>query len=168
MPISEYLRKLREHVGTALVLMPAVSALVYDDAGRVLLARVASADVWVPPGGAVDPDEAPQDAVVREVWEEVGLHVEPIRCLGCFGGPEFRVTYANGDVVSYVSTAYECRVLGGTLRPDGDEVLEARWFGIDELAAVALSRWTKIVLPELLRRRTGWVPPVTWRPPTAA
>lgn len=165
MPISEYLRKLREHVGTTLVLMPAVSAFVFDDAGRVLLARHATGGVWGTPGGAIDPDESPQDAVVREAWEELGLHVEPVQCLGSFGGPDFRVVYENGDVVSYVITAYECRVLGGTLRPDGEEVLEARWFAVDQLASLTLSRWAQVVLPELLARRTGWVPPVTWRPP---
>ncbi|MCC6765781.1 MAG: NUDIX domain-containing protein [Deltaproteobacteria bacterium] len=165
MPISDYLKNLRLRIGSALVLMPSVTAVVFDEAGRVLLARHANGDVWGTPGGAVDPDEPPQDAVVREVWEELGLLVEPTRCLGTFGGPEFRITYANGDVVAYVITAYECRRTGGTLRPDGDEVLEGRWFRSDELATVALSRWARGVLPELVRRRAAWVPPVTWRPP---
>lgn len=165
MPISEYLRTLRERIGTALVLMPAVAAMVFDEDGRVLLARHATGDLWGAPGGAIDPDEPPQDAVVREVWEELGIDVEPVRCLGTFGGPDFRVTYANGDVVSYVITAYECRVVGGTLRPDGDEVLEARWFRSDEIEDLALSPGARRVLPELVRRRTGWVPPVGWRPP---
>ena len=167
MAISSYLRDLRTRIGSALVLMPSVSALVFDDAGRVLLARHAHGDVWGTPGGAVDPDEAPEDAVVREVWEELRLHVEPIRCLGTFGGPDFRVTYANGDVVSYVITAYECRRVDGTLRPDGEEVLEARWFAVDELADLKLARWAQRVLPELMRRRTSWVPPAAWRPPAA-
>ena len=69
MPISEYLRTLRERIGTALVLMPAVAAMVFDEDGRVLLARHATGDLWGAPGGAIDPDEPPQDAVVREVWE---------------------------------------------------------------------------------------------------
>ncbi len=168
MGISDYLKGIRARLGPALVLVPSVSALVFDDAGRVLLARHANGDVWGTPGGAVDPDEPPQDAVVREVWEEVGLHVEPMRCLGTFGGPDFRVTYANGDVVSYVITAYECRNVGGVLRPDGEEVLEARWCAADELADLNLARWARTVLPELIRRPASWVPAVTWRPPDRA
>ena len=169
MPISHYLRELRTLIGTKLVLMPSVAALVFDDAGRVLLARhsTGGGGVWSTPGGAIDPDETPQDAVVREVWEELRLDVEPIRCVGTFGGPEFRITYANGDEVAYVITAFECRILGGELRPDGDEVLEARWFAVDELRGLVLSNWAKSVLPTLVARRADWVPPATWRPPRA-
>lgn len=165
MPISDYLRDLRTRVGTTLVLMPSVAALIFDEHGRVLLARHANGGVWSTPGGAIDPDEGPQDAVVREVWEELGLRVEPTRCLGSFGGPEFRITYANGDVVAYVITAFECRRLGGEIRPDGDEVLEARYVAADELRDLPLSAWATVVLPTLMERRADWVPPVTWRPP---
>lgn len=165
MAISDYLRELRARIGTTLVLMPAANAIIRDDDGRLLLARAASAGVWVLPGGAVDPDEPPQDAVVREVWEEVGLSVEPVRCLGTFGGPAFQVTYENGDRVSYVSTIYECRRVSGTLRPDGDEILEARWVAEGEMPTIALARGLSTILPELLRNPGGWVPPVGWRPP---
>lgn len=165
MAISEYLKDLRARIGTTLVLMPAANAIIRDDDGRLLLARAASAGVWVLPGGAVDPDEPPQDAVVREVWEEVGLCVEPVRCLGTFGGPAFQVTYENGDRVSYVSTIYECRRVGGALRPDGDEILEARWVAQSEIPTIELARGLRTILPELLRNPDGWVPAVGWRPP---
>jgi 8-oxo-dGTP pyrophosphatase MutT (NUDIX family) len=168
MPISDYLKELRALLGTQLVLMPSVAAVVFDDAGRVLLARHSTGGVWSTPGGAIDPDETPQDAVVREVWEELRLDVEPIRFLGTFGGPAFRITYENGDEVAYVITAFECRIVGGDIRPDGDEVLEARWFAVDELADLVLSNWARTVLPTLVARRDAWVPPVTWRPPTGA
>jgi 8-oxo-dGTP pyrophosphatase MutT (NUDIX family) len=69
----------------------------------------------------IDPDEAPQDAVVREVWEETGLRVEPTRLCGVFGGPEFRVTYENGDESHYVMAVFECRRIGGDAATDGDE-----------------------------------------------
>jgi 8-oxo-dGTP pyrophosphatase MutT (NUDIX family) len=168
MPISDYMRALRARVGTTLVLVPSVTALVFDERERLLLARHANGGVWGTPGGAVDPDEMPQDAIVREVWEELRLHVEPIAVLGSFGGPSFRITYTNGDVVSYVLTAYECRCLGGSIRPDGEEILEARYFAASELAGIPLALWAEELLPTLMRRRAGWVPPVTWRPPAGA
>jgi 8-oxo-dGTP pyrophosphatase MutT (NUDIX family) len=120
--------------------------------------------VWVVPGGAVDPDEAPQDALVREVWEETGLLVEPIHLRGVFGGPEFRVWFANGDEVGYVMAVYQCRAVSGTLRPDGQEIAEARYFSADELSTLTLSRWARLVVPELLRGPGTWIPPVAWRP----
>ncbi len=168
MPISDYMRDLRARVGTTLVLIPTVTALVFDDAGRVLLAQHSTGGVWATPGGAIDPDEAPQDAVVREVWEETGLHVEPVRSLGSFGGPEFRVMYDNRDEVAFVIAAYECRCLGGTLRPDGDEILATCWVAAGELAGLTLAPWARVVLPRLVGERSPWVPPVGWRPPPSA
>lgn len=165
MPISEYLRALREKIGTSLVVVPSVTALIRDGAGRVLLVRHSNGGVWLAPGGAVDPDEAPQDAIVREVWEETGLHVEPTGYCGVFGGPDFRVRYANGDEVSYVMSMFTCRPIGGELRPDGDEVLEVKYFPPDEVLRLDLGLWARIVLPPLLASAdASWIPPVTWRP----
>lgn len=164
MPISDYVRRVRSRIGNAFLLMPSVTALVLDAEGRALLVRPAAKDVWVAPGGAVDPDEAPQDALVREVWEETGLLVEPTQLRGVFGGPEFRVWYANGDEVGYVMAVYQCRAVGGTLRADRQEIAEARYFSPDELSSLTLSRWARLVVPELMRTRGTWIPPVTWQP----
>jgi len=165
MPMSDYLRRVRSRIGNDFLLVPSVTALVFDEQHRVLLVRPWRRDnVWVPPGGAVDPDEAPQDALVREVWEETGLLVEPTQLRGVFGGPEYRVWYANGDEVGYTMAVYECRVAGGALKPDGDEIAEARYFSVGELASVTLSRWARIVVPEMMANRGPWLPPVTWKP----
>jgi 8-oxo-dGTP pyrophosphatase MutT (NUDIX family) len=165
MPISEYLRNLRARVGSALVLVPSVTGLIFDG-DRVLLVRHSEGGVWVAPGGAVDPDEAPQDAVVRELWEETGLWVEPTTLCGVFGGPEFRVEYSNGDEVAYVMAVFECRRLAGDLRADREEILEARYFAASELRTVALAPWARVVLPPLMTRsERNWIPSVTWQPP---
>ncbi|HEY2386435.1 MAG TPA: NUDIX domain-containing protein [Candidatus Binatia bacterium] len=166
MAISEYLKNLRAHIGTTLVLVPSVSALLYDDEDRMLLVRDANSGVWSTPGGAIEPDETPQDAIVREVWEETSLVVEPTRLRGVFHGPDFRVVYANGDQVSYVITVFECRRLAGEPKPDCDEVLETRWVAASELADLGLSRWARGVLPRLIDPAAPIsVPRATWRPP---
>lgn len=100
MPISDYLKDLRSRVGPTLLVVPSVTGLVFDDEDRLLMVRHSNMGAWVAPGGAIDPHEAPQDAVVREVWEATSLRVEPIRLCGVFGGPDFHVTYVNGDEVS--------------------------------------------------------------------
>jgi len=56
-----------------MLLVPSITGLVFDDDHRVLLVRHSNGGVWVAPGGAIDPGEAPQDALVREVWEETSL-----------------------------------------------------------------------------------------------
>ena len=166
MPISEYMRRLRERVGHELLLMPAVSVAIFDERERLLLARHAAGGVWATPGGSGDPHETPADAAVREVWEETGLSVEPVRVLGVHGGPEFEVVYDNGDRVSYLMVVLEARILGGEPRPDGEETLELGWFGAGELAGLHIPAWARTVLPKLFGDRgetrfqaPRWVPP---------
>src|SRR5215831_12978951 len=151
MPMSTHIQALRALVGNQLLVLPAVTGLVFDARGQVLMARHSPDGIWAAPGGAVDPEEPPCDAVVRELREETGLHVEPIALRGVFAGPELRVRYANGDETAYVTSVFECTVAGGTLCPDGDEVLEARFVAPDELERLPLARWARALLPPLVR-----------------
>jgi ADP-ribose pyrophosphatase YjhB (NUDIX family) len=141
MAISPYVRALRGRVGSARLLLPSVTALVFDDEGRLLLVRQRDGDVWSTPGGGMEPDESPADAVVRETWEETGLRVEPRRVAGVYGGPEFIVRYPGGDESQYVMIVFECAVTGGRPRPDGEETLEVRYWTAEEAAALPLSPW---------------------------
>ncbi len=127
MPISDYLRGIRQHVGTALVLMPAVVGLIWNEDGDILLMRRSDNGLWDVPSGAPDPGEAPAQALVREVYEETGLKVVPEGIRGVFGGLEYRMTYPNGDVTEYLVIAFECRVVGGSLQAVDGEATEFRY-----------------------------------------
>lgn len=135
MPVAPHIARLRARVGHDLLLLPSVAVLPTEDDGRVLLVRQTEFGTYGTIGGAVDEDESPADAARREAREESGLEVELTGILGAVGGPEFRITYPNGDRTAYVSVVYAARVTGGTPRPDGDETDALRWFTRAELAA---------------------------------
>jgi ADP-ribose pyrophosphatase YjhB (NUDIX family) len=139
MPISPYIQKLRSHVGHDLLLIPSASVLVEDHDDRLLLARQVDFGQWATIGGAIDPGESPREAARREVREEVGLDVELVELLDVVGGPDFTMTYPNGDRVAYISSVFRGTQRGGHLRPDGDEVNEAQWFPRSELNGVDLT-----------------------------
>lgn len=148
MPISDFVARLRARVGHELLLLPSVSAIILDDAGRVLLA-LHDNGMWAPPGGVVEPDEHPVDAVIREVREELAIEVVVRGQYGSFGGPEFRVRYANGDLAAFVISVYDCEIVAGQPTPDGDEISAARFVDRDEIGTLPMSRWTTVVLPEV-------------------
>lgn len=125
--MSPYYQALRDKVGTSLLLIPSVAAVIRNDEGRLLL-QEKSAEVWSLPAGAIEPGETPEAAVRREVLEETGLAVEPVRVLRVFGGSEFRCVYANGDVVEYTVVLYRCRVLEQTDGAIDPETKSLRYF----------------------------------------
>jgi 8-oxo-dGTP pyrophosphatase MutT (NUDIX family) len=166
MPISSYIRGLRAKIGTARILLPSVSAHIFDPADRLLLVRQRESGIWSTPGGAIDPDERPADAIVRETWEETGLLVAPERLSGIYGGPECVVRYPNGDEVQYVVAAFECSVVRGTLRHESDETQDARYVARSEAEKLQLSPWFQSVLTNVYARREPFAPP-RWSPPAS-
>ncbi|MEU3275273.1 NUDIX domain-containing protein [Saccharomonospora sp. NPDC006951] len=94
-----------------------VGGLVHDEAGRLLLIKRRNEPArgkWSLPGGRVERGETDAAAVVREVLEETGLHVEPGELVG--------------DLVvgSYEIFDYRCTVRGGVLTA-GDDAEDALW-----------------------------------------
>ncbi|MEW5717700.1 MAG: NUDIX domain-containing protein [Chloroflexota bacterium] len=149
---SDYLQRLRRKVGHDLLLLPSVTILVFDENNRVLLLRHANRDLWVAPGGMIEPDETPEHAAQREMQEETGCAVDLIRILGVYGGPEFRVRYENGDEVAYVMTVFQARIREGAPRPNGAESLQVQFFSATEIEHLRSAAWLPIVLRDCFRK----------------
>lgn len=165
MPASPFVLELREKVGTDLLFLPSATCVV-TDGDRMLLVQHRDLLVWAFPGGGIDPGERPVDAAAREVWEETGWLVRPTELLGCLGGPEFQVTYPNGDRLAFVTTVYRAERTGGTQQACEEEVGGLGWFTMDEVLALERPPWMSVALPLL----TGDHPrtpaeQLLWRPP---
>ncbi len=125
MGVPDYILRMRKHVGHDLLWLPSVSAVVRNDAGELLLGQRADDGRWSVVSGFVEPGEQPATAVVREVLEETGLEVEPLRLSSAVSHPH---TYPNGDHCEYLNLGFHCRLLGGEVRVNDDESLDVRWF----------------------------------------
>jgi ADP-ribose pyrophosphatase YjhB (NUDIX family) len=140
-----------------MVIRPGVSALILTGEG-LLLQRRTDNGLWGLPGGGVEPGESVSLAVVREVKEETGLEVTPIRLVGVYSSPEHHqiVTYPDGNVIHYVSTSFECRIVGGTLAC-GEESAELGWFDPDRLPPDLVPAHRIRVFDALERQSTAFV-----------
>jgi 8-oxo-dGTP diphosphatase len=78
---------------------------------------------WAPLSGKMEPQEDQAEAVVREVREEVGLTVRPVRKV-------WECTAASG---SHKLHWWLAEWLSGDLRPDPREVADARWLDVEEV-----------------------------------
>lgn len=108
----------------------AVGALITNGSDHVLLVRRAvrpEKGKWALPAGYMEYEEEPIQALKREVAEETGLDVDPLRVLDVF---PLHNPYARGVVI-----VYEARVRGpvpDVVNPE-DDVDEARWFAREEI-----------------------------------
>ena len=108
-----------------------VGAVVLDGP-RVLLARRGrppSQGKWSIPGGLVHLGERIEDALVREIGEESGLH---IRVLGLCGVIDRVVREGDAVRYHYVIIDYVAEAVGGRLQA-GSDAAEVRWVTVDDL-----------------------------------
>lgn len=132
MPIPEFVSRLRGLVGSELLWLPGVSAVVVDDAGRVLMARRSDNGRWAVISGILEPGEQPAVAIVREVLEETGVTVE-VEGLAAVATEPHVVVYPNGDRAQYLDVTFLCRVVGGEAHVADDESTQVGWFAPDAL-----------------------------------
>lgn len=146
MAIAPHIGRLRALVGHELLVLPGAAVLPRDEDGSVLLVQIIDTGEWAAIGGAIEPDESPQQAACREAEEEAGVTLRLGPILAVLGGPDFRVTYPNGDVTSYVTTVFDATVIGGSPVPDGEETCAVKWWGTGSLPYDDMSDFTRALL----------------------
>jgi len=165
MAISDHLRQLREKVGHDLLVLPSAAVVLLDEKGQLLLGKHADRDIWVMPGGLVEPAESPGDAAVRETFEETGLIVQLQALVGVFGGPDLVIHYKNGDAASYVATVFRGKVIGGEARADGVEILDLGYFSREALLTLPHPKWMDLVIGSIFSPGAEpYFQPATWQP----
>lgn len=80
------------------------------------------------------------------VREEIGVDVQLVGLLDVLGGPEYEVSYPNGDRAAYVTAVYEARITDGSPAPSDGELSEIAWFAPAELPGLTLSGFARALL----------------------
>jgi 8-oxo-dGTP pyrophosphatase MutT (NUDIX family) len=134
-------------------LVPAASAVVVDQAGRILLHRRNDNELWSIPGGAMEVGERIADTAVREVKEETGLDAQPEALVGIYTDSRHVVEYGNGEVRQQFSVCFACRVLGGDLAVS-DESLEVGFFSPAEIETMPMHESIRLRIRNYLEHRS--------------
>ena len=122
-----------EVIGRARVDTPrvAANAVVFNEAGEILLTCRADNSMWCLPGGHMDFGETLAATAIRETLEETSLHVEVERLIGVYSAP-YPDGFTLNETNQIVVASFLCRVIGGQARLS-DETTVIDFFAPDDL-----------------------------------
>ncbi len=117
--VGSYLWRLRQKIGSELVLMPGAMVALLEEDDRVLLTRRRDSGLWCLPAGSAEVGGSFAKTAVDELLEEVGVHVSPSALIpfGCLSEADFHMTlYPNGDLTHCFAMCFLARQWRGEPR----------------------------------------------------
>lgn len=108
-----------------------VAAVVVNDEGKVLVIKRRDNGAWQIPGGVLELGEAIEDGLRREVREETGLDIEPVRLTGVYKNIKLGV----------VALVFLARPISGTPAPT-EESTEVTWWTREQVEQQMVEAFT--------------------------
>ena len=126
--VLEWLREVGQGVAGYVTPKSAVGAIVGNEEGQILLVKRADSGVWLYPTGWADVGYSAAEVAVKEVLEETGIAVEPVRLVMVLDGLRLGFTQ-----VPLYSLVFHLRTVGGALKAHPLECADVGWFAEDSL-----------------------------------
>ncbi|WMJ87421.1 NUDIX hydrolase [Anaerocolumna sp. MB42-C2] len=119
------------------------TGIVFNSKKEILMIHHNKLHVWLPPGGHVDDNELPDDAVLREIFEETGIRAEIInnkRSLPLTDCKELEIPFVilledmEGDGThNHIDMIYLCKAINEDYVPQEIEVNGIGWFSFEQI-----------------------------------
>jgi ADP-ribose pyrophosphatase YjhB (NUDIX family) len=160
--VEEWLGEVDKGVAGYVTPKVAVGAAVSNDAGELLLIKRADSGVWLYPTGWCDVGYSAAEVVTKEVAEETGIDVEPVRLIGVLDGLRLGMSR-----IPLYSLLFHCRAVGGELHAHPLECSDVGWFTASNLPEplVGLDRWGEAVFAAIRGERRDVYYDTLRRPP---
>jgi ADP-ribose pyrophosphatase YjhB (NUDIX family) len=127
-----YIEDLRELIGNRPLILVRPSVAIINKMGQILLVKYQDQS-WGIPGGLMELGESVENCLRREVKEEINLDLKALQLFGVFSGEELFTRLKNGHEYYNIIIGYICSDYDGEIRPDEVEVLEAKFFKVNEV-----------------------------------
>lgn len=129
---SDYLSDIRGKIGNMAMFYPCVGVVPVKE-GKVLLQKRSDNAKWAIHGGGMEPGEKYSEALKRELKEELNIiPINPV-LMGIYSGEQLFNKYPSGDEVFILNHVFICEEYEGDIKFNDGEVLEVKWFDIDDL-----------------------------------
>lgn len=98
---------------------------------------------YYPPSGWIEEGEKEEEAVARELMEELNLQLKPLR----------KIADLIGDLPELMLHFWECELIGGEMKMDEEELNHVGWFTVAQLKSMALYPTTTRLFREYLHEK---------------
>jgi ADP-ribose pyrophosphatase YjhB (NUDIX family) len=167
--VREWLRDVGQGVAGYVTPKIAIGAIVGNDEGQILLVQRADSGVWLYPTGWADVGYSPAEVAVKEVFEETGIEVEPVRLVMVLDGLRLGFTQ-----VPLYSLVFQLHQVGGELKAHPLECADVGWFAEGSLPSPLAGSgvWTShafaAIRGEPVSVLFDWPRRPVWRPESSA
>ena len=134
------------------------TGIVFNSAKQILMIYHNKLQVWLPPGGHIEENELPDDAVIREIFEETGIKAEIIsnkqeltinddNCKGL--KRPFTVLLENIECDwshNHIDMIYICTAINEELNIQKTEVSDIGWFSIGQIDELKTYKNVKLTI----------------------
>ncbi|MCL2834155.1 MAG: NUDIX domain-containing protein [Treponema sp.] len=121
------------------------TGIVFNSKMQILMIRHKKLNVWLPPGGHIEDNELPQEAVLREVLEETGIRSKVLQVSSQLSLSDnhcrelerpfiLLLEDIEGDGLhNHIDMVFICKALSEELNMQKSEVNDIGWFNIDQI-----------------------------------
>ena len=117
------------------------TGIVFNHKNEILMIHHNSLCVWLPPGGHIDENELPENAVLREIFEETGIKAKIIpimRGIKSCGELALPFTMLLEDIEgngthNHIDMIYLCNAINEDFIPQEKEISGIGWFSFDKI-----------------------------------
>ena len=143
-----YISDIRKKVGHDPVFMPFSCGVIIKD-NTILLQKRKDDGTWSLHGGSLELGETFEDALKRELAEELNIRVTKYEMICYQAGEESHHFYPNKDEVYSVGIVFLITDYKGIITPDNDEVVDLKWFPLDKLPGNFFHS-DKVLIPKII------------------
>ncbi|TQR35898.1 NUDIX domain-containing protein [Lysinibacillus sphaericus] len=127
-----YIKSLRQYVGTSPIIAPGSAIIVFNRKNEILLQLRSDTEDWGLPGGGMEIGDSFEETAQKELYEETGLIAEELKLVGLASGKELYYKFPHGDEIYNATAIFKATTVKGIIKQN-EESKDLKYFPLEKL-----------------------------------